>query len=81
MAYTELSVIDKIEILEDGQIQVRRADRVLKDGVEISKTYHRHCLVPGNDLTNEDARVIAIAQATWTPEVIKTYKDSLKLNK
>ena len=65
MAITELSVIDKIEVLEDGQIQVRRADKVLRDGVEIAKTYHRHVLSPGNDLTNEDPKVIAIAKAVW----------------
>ena len=62
---TELSVIDKIEVLEDGQIQVRRADKVLRDGVEIAKTYHRHVLAPGDDLTGQDNRVILIARAAW----------------
>ena len=62
---TELSVVDKIEILEDGQIQVRRADKVLRDGVEIAKTYHRHVLAPGDDLTNQDPRVVAVALAVW----------------
>ena len=65
MAITELSVIDKIEILEDGQIQVRRADTVLRDGVEIAKTYHRSVLAPGDDLTNQDPRVVAVAHAVW----------------
>lgn len=65
MAITEVSVIDKIEVLEDGQIQVRRANKVLRDGVEIAKTYHRHVLAPGDDLTGQDARVIAVAQAVW----------------
>jgi urease accessory protein UreE len=63
---TELSLIDKIEILEDGQIQVRRADKVLRDGVEIAKTYHRYVLAPGDDLTGQDAKVVAIATAAWT---------------
>ena len=63
---TELSVIDIIEVLEDGQIQVRRADKVLRDGVEIAKTYHRHVLAPGDDLTGQDAKVVAIATAAWT---------------
>lgn len=77
MSYSEESVIDKIEILEDGQIQVRRANRVLKDGVKISETYHRHVLAPGDDLTNEDAKVVAQANAAWTKEVVKAYKDRI----
>ena len=62
---TELSVIDKIEVLEDGHIQVRRADKVLRDGVEVAKTYHRHVLAPGDDLSGQDAKVVAVATAVW----------------
>ena len=78
MALEEQSVVDKIEVLLAGQIQVRRRDQVLKDGVEIAATYHRHVLSPGDDLTNEDPRVVAIAEATWTPEVIANYQESLE---
>jgi urease accessory protein UreE len=78
MALEEKSVVDKIEVLLQGQIQVRRRDQVLKDGVEIAATYHRHVLSPGDDLTNEDPRVVAIAEATWTPEVIANYQESLE---
>jgi len=80
MALEEKSVVDKIEILLLGQIQVRRRDQILKDGVEIAATYHRHVLSPGDDLTNEDPRVIAIAEATWTPEVIANYQASLEVS-
>jgi DNA helicase TIP49 (TBP-interacting protein) len=62
---TELSLIDRIEVLIDGQIQVRRANTVLRDDVEIAKTYHRHVLAPGDDLTGQDARVAAVARAVW----------------
>ena len=62
---TELSVIDIIEVLEDGHIQVRRADKVLRDGVEIAKTYHRQVLAPGDDLSEQDAKVVAVAKAVW----------------
>ena len=65
MGIIEQSVIDKIEVFEDGQIQVRRADKVLRDGVEIAKTYHRHVLAPGDDLAGQDAKVVAVAQAAW----------------
>ena len=80
--YSEQSVIDKIEILEDGQIQIRKANRVLKDGIKISETYHRHCIAPGDNLTNEDPRVIAQAQTAWTEEVVNAYlekKESAKI--
>lgn len=71
---TESSVIDSIDVLETGVIQVRRADRVCRDGVEIAKSYHRHCLAPGEDLSGQDARVAAVAKAVWTPEVIEAYQ-------
>ena len=78
MALEEKSVVDKIEVLLAGQIQVRRRDQILKDGVEVAATYHRHVLSPGDDLSNEDPRVVAVAEATWTPEVIAAYHASLE---
>jgi hypothetical protein len=78
MALEEKSVVDKIEVLLQGQIQVRRRDQILKDDVEVAATYHRHVLSPGDDLSNEDPRVVAIAEATWTPEVIAAYQASLE---
>lgn len=77
MALEEKSVVDKVEVLLEGQIQVRTRNQVLKDGTEIAATYHRHVLSPGDDLTNEDPRVAAIANATWTEEVIAAYQASL----
>jgi hypothetical protein len=81
MALEEKSVVDKIEVLLLGQIQVRRRDQIVKDGVEVAATYHRHVLNPGDDLTNEDSRVVAIAEATWTPEVIAAYQASLEASR
>jgi urease accessory protein UreE len=81
MALEEKSVVDKIEVLLQGQIQVRRRDQVLKDGTEIAATYHRHVLSPGDDLSNEDPRVVAIAEATWTLEVIAAYQASLEASR
>ena len=74
MALIEQSVIDQIEVTRNCSINVRRADLILKDGAEIGKTYHRHVLAPGDDLSNQDAKVTAIAQAVWTPEVLDAYK-------
>ena len=76
MALQEKSVVDKIEVLLNGQIQVRRKDQVLKDGVEIAATYHRHVVNPGDDTSAEDPRVAAIAAVTWTDEIIEAYQAS-----
>jgi hypothetical protein len=65
MALTKEVVIDKIEVLESGVIQVRQATRVLEDGEVLSSSYHRHVLNPGDDLTNEGPKVVAVATAAW----------------
>lgn len=65
MALVKESVVDKIEVLEDNSIQVRTVIRVLEDDVLLSKSYHRHVLQPGDDLSDQDPKVAAIATATW----------------
>ena len=77
MALEEKSVIDKVEVLLNGSIQVRRRDQILKDGVEVAASFHRHVVHPGDDVSNEDPRVAAIAAATWTDEVVAAYQASL----
>ena len=77
MALEEKSVVDKVEVLLNGTIQVRRRDQILKDGVEVASTFHRHVVHPGDDVSNEDPRVAAIAAATWTDEVVAAYQASL----
>ena len=77
MALEEVSVVDKVEVLLNGSIQVRRRDQILKDGVEVASTFHRHVVNPGDDVSNEDPRVAAIAAATWTDEVVEAYQASL----
>ena len=77
MALTKETVVDKIEVLEMGQVQVRTATRVLEDGVALSSSFHRHVLAPGDDLSGQDAKVSAIATATWTPEVVTAYEEMI----
>ena len=77
MALTKETVVDKIEVLENGTLQVRSATRVLEDGEVLSSSFHRHTLAPGTDTANEDAKVVAIATATWTPEVVTAYNDMI----
>ena len=75
MALTERTVEDKIEIVGDyKQIQVRTATVIERDGVEISRSFHRHVVAPGADVSGESAEVQAIAAAVHTDEVIAAYQ-------
>jgi len=76
MALTETTKVDLIELVETNHIQVRTATIIEKDGIEISRTFHRHSLRPGEDVSNEDPKVQAIANAIWTAEVIAAYQAS-----
>ena len=80
MDLTEKTIIDKIEILENNFIQVRTANVIEKDGTEISRTFHRHVVNPSNDISEEDAKVQAVANAIWTEEVIAAYLESQNQN-
>jgi len=72
---TKETVVDKIEVLENGTLQIRTATKVLEDGKLLSQSFSRHVLTPGADTSNEDAKVVAIANATWTADVIAAYND------
>ena len=83
MALTKETVVDKIEVLEMGQVQVRTATRVMEDGVQLSSSFHRHVVEPSTksgdtwgdtDISGEDARVQAVANATWTDSVKTAYQ-------
>ena len=75
------SQVSEIEIVENGIIQVRQRTDIVEDGVTISSSYHRWTLTPGQDLTGQNAKVTAIANATWTPEVIAAYQAQQEANK
>ena len=68
------TIVDRIEVLENCMVQVRTRVSVVEDGQQISGTYHRHVVSPGDDYSGEDARVQAICAATHTPEVIEAFK-------
>jgi len=80
MALQEIIKVDQIEVTQFNTIQVRVANIIEKDGVEVAKTYQRHVLAPGEDVSNEDPKVQAIANAIWTEEVIAAYQASLSTN-
>ena len=91
MALTETKENDKIEIVEKFKIQVRNATIIKKDGVELTRSFHRHVLTPGKldasdnlvdtDISGEDADVQVICNAVWTDQVKAEYKAYLKANK
>jgi hypothetical protein len=74
MSLTKEKVIDQITVTENGIVLYREATRIMEDGKELSKTYHRSSLTPGQDLTGIPANVVAICNAAWTPAVIADYQ-------
>ena len=89
MALTKETVVDKIEVMESGQVQVRTATRVKEDGAVLSSSFHRHVVEPSTkasgswadtDISGEDARVQAIANATLTYSVKTAYRAMVDAN-
>ena len=74
MALTKSTVIDSITVTENGIVLYREATRIMEDGNELSKTYHRNSLTPGQDLTGIPANVVAHCNLAWTAEVIAAYQ-------
>ena len=77
MSLTKSTVVDQITVVEGGGVLYREATRILEDGVELSKTYHRSSLTPGQDLSGVPANVQAICVAAWTPEVVAAYQNKV----
>ena len=74
MALNKTTVVDRIEVLESGHIQVRTATVIDEDGTEMSRTFHRHVLAPGDDTSGETQRVQDIAAATWTAQIVSDHE-------
>ena len=76
MSLEKIIKIDQIEIVGDYKaIQVRTATVVTDDGVELSRSFHRHTLSCDADISGEDAEVKAICKAVWTDEVKAAYEE------
>ena len=74
MALEKIESVDRIEVLENGAVQVRTKTAIMEDGKQISGTFHRHVVAPGDDYNAEDARVKAICAATHTAAVVSAYQ-------
>ena len=74
MSITKTTAVDQITVTENGIVLYREATRVVENGNEIAKTYHRTSLTPGQDLTGHPANVVAICNTAWTAEVVAAYQ-------
>jgi hypothetical protein len=74
MSLTKTTAVDQITVTENGIVLYREATRIMEDGNQISQTYHRSSLTPGQDLTGVPANVAAICNVAWTAEVIAAYQ-------
>jgi hypothetical protein len=70
----KVTVVDRIEVIESGVVQVRTKTAIMEDGKQISGNFHRHVVAPGDDYSAEDARVQAICAATHTSEIVAAYQ-------
>jgi len=74
MSLTKQAVIDQITVTENGIILYREATRIMEDGNQISQTYHRSSLTPGQDLTGVPANVVGYCNMAWTAAVVAAYQ-------
>ena len=81
MLITKTTNIDQITVTENGIVLYREATRIMENDNELSKTYHRTSLTPGQDLTGIPANVAAICNLTWTAEVIAAYQAQVEASR
>jgi hypothetical protein len=73
MAITKEMIVDRIEVLENGTVQIRTATKIKEDGKQISETFHRHVVAPGDNYSAETDRVKAVCAAIHTANVVDAY--------
>ena len=82
MTLSSTTVIDKVETLQNGILQVRQAEIITKDGIEISRSFNRWIRHPGDTAAQSDpAPVPAIASAVWTSDVVSAYQSAVAAQK
>tara|TARA_R110000868_G_scaffold52575_1_gene165897 strand:+ start:1424 stop:1675 length:252 start_codon:yes stop_codon:yes gene_type:complete len=77
MALTKEIAVDQITVTENGVILVRETTRIMEDGNEISKQYHRTSFAPSDDVSAQPQNVQDICNVVWTQEVISAYQAQL----
>jgi len=81
MALEKEIKVDRVEVIENGTVQVRQATIITEDGNQISRTYHRWCITPGEDYSTQEQQVQDICKVAHTPEVIAAYQAQLEANR
>jgi hypothetical protein len=81
MSLNQQIKIDRIEVVSNGTIQVRQATIITDNGNQISRTFHRWCIVPSQDYSDQEQQVQNICKVTHTPEVIAAYQAQQEANK
>ena len=71
---TERTEIDRVEIVQQWNIQVRQCTTIERDGQFVSNSFHRWVLTPDSDISGQEQKVQDIANAAWTPEVKAAYE-------
>ena len=71
---TKETAVDQITISENGIVMYREATRIKEDGNLLTQTYHRTSLTPGQDLSNQPEKVVAVCNTVWTSEVVAAYQ-------
>jgi hypothetical protein len=74
MALTKEIAVDQITITENGVVLVRETTKIMEDGNELSKQYHRTSFAPASDVSAQPQNVQAICNAAWTPEIVSAYQ-------
>lgn len=74
MAITKDTVVDQITVTENGTVLYREATRLIEDGKLLTQTYHRTSLTPGQDISEQPEKVVAICNTAWTPQVVSAYQ-------
>ena len=81
MALTKEVVVDQITVTENGTVLVREVTKIMEDGKELSKSYHRSSFVPASDVSAQPQNVQDICNVAWTPEVIAAYQAQQEANR
>jgi len=81
MALDKQTLIDKIEVVENGTVQVRQATTITDDGNQVARTFHRWCITPGQDYSDQELQVQNICKVSHTSEVITAYQLQLEASK
>jgi hypothetical protein len=80
MSLSKSTIIDQITVTENGVVIFREATRIFENGVELSKSYHRSSLLPGQDVSGVPVNVQAICSAAWTAEVVSAFQAAQAAN-